>query len=134
MANDHKIFISHSWDHHDDLKNLKKLLNERKYFNIEFKEVPKDEPINSLNSNYIKSVLKQKILNSDVLIGLCGIYASHSDWMNWELEIASKYGIPIIGVIPWGQNNISQTVNFYSIENVSWNTESIVDAIRRNRK
>ena len=68
------------------------------------------------------------------MIGLCGIYASHSEWMEWELETASANGIPVIGVIPWGQTNISQKVNYYSLENVAWNTESIVSAIRKNSR
>ena len=134
MANNHKVFISHAWDHSDDLENLRRLLNERGYFNVEFKEVTKDEPINSSNSYYIKNRLREKIQSSDILIGLCGIYASHSEWMKWELEIANIHGIPIVGVIPRGQIYISRTVDSYSIENVNWNTESIVNAIRRNSK
>lgn len=134
MANDHKIFISHSWDHSDDLKRLRDLLNSRGYFNVDFKEVSKMERINSENSYYIKKKLRERILESNVMIGLCGIYASHSEWMEWELETASANGIPVIGVIPRGQTNISQKVNYYSLENVAWNTESIVSAIRKNSR
>ena len=134
MANDHKIFISHSWDHSDDLKRLRDLLNSRGYFNVDFKEVSKMERINSENSYYIKKKLRERILESNVMIGLCGIYASHSEWMEWELETASANGRPVIGVIPWGQTNISQKVNYYSLENVAWNTESIVSAIRKNSR
>ncbi|MFV0193171.1 TIR domain-containing protein [Empedobacter falsenii] len=130
MAKDYKIFISHSWDHHDDLVELRRLLNSRGYFNVEFKEVSKDTPINSPNATYIKTRLKEKLLNSDVVLALAGIYASHSEWMEWELDTAVKYNIPIIGIIPRGQERISAMVSSRSKVDVKWNTESIVNAIR----
>lgn len=134
MAKDYKIFISHSWAHSDDLEALQNLLNTRGYFNVEFTEASKDVPINSENATYIKSRLKSKIINSDVVLALAGIYASHSDWMIWEMDTAINNDIPIIGVIPRGQERISQEVYNRSKVDVRWNTESIVDAIRNYAK
>jgi hypothetical protein len=125
------IFISHSWSHDKHHINLKTLLNNRGYFNIEFEEATKDEPINSDDSKYIKQVLAKKIKNSNIVLGIAGIYASHSEWMKWELTKAEYLGIPIIGVIPRGQERISTVVSSRSEKNVNWNTESIVHAIRQ---
>lgn len=132
MSREINVFISHSWDHVEDLRNLRKLLKNRGYFNVEFKEVPPDSPINSQNSEYVKRVLRKRIEDYNVVLGIAGMYASYSDWMDWELSTAISKGKKVVGVIPWGQERISQTVTKYSIENVRWNTESIVDAIRRN--
>jgi MTH538 TIR-like domain (DUF1863) len=134
MAKDYKIFISHSWAHNDDLKALQNLLNSRGYFNVEFTEASKDVPINSENATYIKSRLKSKIVNSNVVLALAGVYASHSDWMIWEMDTAINNDIPIIGVIPRGQERISQEVYNRSKTDVRWNTESIVEAIRTYAK
>ncbi|HDI3247704.1 TIR domain-containing protein [Vibrio cholerae] len=134
MAKTYHIFISHSWQNSDALDGLRRLLNDRGYFNVEFEEVSKDEPINSTNAYYIKRRLAEKIGNSNVVIGLAGMYASHSDWMEWELDKAIELDIPIIGVIPRGQERISTTVSSRSVVNVRWNTESIVDAIRTYAK
>lgn len=134
MAKDYKIFVSHSWAHSDDLKALQNLLNSRGYFNVEFTEASKDVPINSENATYIKSRLKTKIINSDVVLALAGVYASHSDWMIWEMDIAVDNNIPIVGVIPRGQERISQEVYNRSKVDVKWNTESIVEAIRNHAK
>ena len=131
MAKEYKIFISHSWDNSDDLYNLRKLLNDRGYFNVEFDEVSKDEPINSDNTAYIRSRLKEKISNSNIVLALAGVYASYSDWMKWELDQATDMEIPIVGVIPRGQDRISTVVSSRSKEDVRWNTESIVTAIRK---
>ena len=131
MAKIYSVFISHSWDHADDLKKLRNLLEERGYFHVEFSEASPDEPINSEKSAYIKRRLKEKISNSDIVLGIAGMYASHSDWMEWELETALEKKVPIVGVIPRGQERISKVVTDRSVEDVHWNTESIVDAIRR---
>ncbi len=130
MAKDYKIFISHSWSYTEDLEALQKLLNARGYFNVTFLEATKKTPINSENAPYVKSVLKDRILKSDIILALAAVYATHSDWMIWELETAKANKIPIVGVIPRGQERISIEVSSRSIVNVRWNTESIVDAIR----
>lgn len=134
MAKEYKIFISHSWSYSDDLDSLQKLLKERGYFNVEFQEASQNEPINSTNAPYIKRVLKDRILNSDIVLAIAGMYASYSDWIAWELETASGSSIPIVGVIPRGQERISATVTKYSKTDVRWNTESIVEAIRTYAK
>lgn len=134
MAKDYKIFISHSWSYTEDLDALQKLLNDRGYLNVEFLEATKKTPINSESAPYVKTILKGKILKSDIVLALAAIYASHSDWMIWELETAKANNIPIVGVIPRGQERISAEVSKRSIVDVKWNTESIVDAIRRYGK
>ncbi len=134
MANDYHVFISHSWQNSNSLKKLRKLLNDRGYFNVEFEKVSKDEPIDSEDAYYIKRRLSEKISNSNIVLGLAGMYASYRDWMEWELDKAIDLNIPIVGVIPRGQERISTTVSSRSIENVHWNTESIVTAIRKYAK
>lgn len=130
MAKEYHIFISHSWKYPNDLENLRNLLRERGYFNVEFEEASADEPINSANAYYIKRRLTEKITNSNIVLGIAGMYASYSDWMEWELDKAIELGVPIVGVIPRDQERISQTVSSRSKEDVRWNTESIVAAIR----
>ena len=130
MATNFKIFVSHSWTYHDDLVRLRNLLKSRGYFNVEFLEATADVPINSANAFYIKQALKKKILSSHIVLGLAGVYATHSDWMTWELETSYNNNIPIVGVAPWGQLRVSSVVQKYATTIVRWNTESIVSAIR----
>lgn len=132
MAKTYKIFISHSWDHVDDLRRLRNLLEQRGYFHVEFTEASPENPINSDKSKYIRTVLSQRIESSDIVLCIAGIYASYSDWMEWELDKAIEKNIPIVGVIPRGKTNISRIVVNRAKETVKWNTESIVSAIRRN--
>jgi hypothetical protein len=131
MAKTYTIFISHSWAYIDDLNSLKRLLENRGYFNVQFEEATPDVPINSDNAYYIRQRLKQKITNSDVILGIAGIYASHSEWMAWELDKAIELGKPIIGVVPRGAERISTVVSSRANEVVRWNTDSIVAAVRK---
>ena len=130
----YKVFISHSWNHVDDLKKLRTLLEKKGYFNIEFTEVAPMHPINSENSTYIKGQLKHKIIESDIVLGIAGVYASYSEWMKWELSTAVNNGKNVVGVIPRGAQRISTTIKEYSSTNVNWNTDSIVSAIRQYSK
>lgn len=134
MVKVYSVFVSHSWDHSDDLINLHNLLNKRGYFYHDSQEVTKDNPINSKNEIYIKRRLRELIRNSNILLALAGIYASHSEWMSWEIETAKELGIPIVGIIPRGQERISKVVSDNSIEDIHWNTESIIQAIRNHAK
>lgn len=49
MAKVYNVFISHSWDHVDDLIRLRNLLNAKGYFNVEFTEAAPMDPIHSDN-------------------------------------------------------------------------------------
>lgn len=132
MAKTYRIFISHSWDHVDALKRLRKLLENRGNFKVEFTEASPENPIMSVKNKDIRMELRHRIEQSDIVLGIAGMYASYSDWMKWELNRAIEKNVPIIGVVPWGQLNISRVVLDRAEEIVRWNTESIVAAIRRN--
>lgn len=134
MAREYKIFISHSWQYTDTLEALRVLINARGYFSASYEESTKDSPINSGNEGYIKIRLAKKISDSDIVLAIAGIYASHSSWMQWELDKAIELGTPIVGVIPRGQERISTIVSSRSLIDVRWNTESIISAIRRYAK
>lgn len=134
MTKEYKIFISHSWQYSDTLEALRNLINARSNFSATYEESTRDKPINSENEGYVKTRLAQKIGNSNVILALAGIYASHSSWMQWELDKAIDLEIPIIGVIPRGQERISTIVSSRSIIDVRWNTESIITAIKKHAK
>ena len=132
LLKEYTVFISHSWDHDTQYLKLVEMLNGAKLFDVKFEEATKNNPINSQNALYIKVKLSEKISNSNIVLGLAGMYASHSDWMQWELNKAIQHGIPIVGVIPWGQERISAVVAQRAKELVRWNTDPIVNAIRKH--
>ena len=134
MAKTYTIFISHSWDHDDVLQNLKALIDGRGYFPAEYTQVERTCPINSDLAWVVKANITKRLEESDVVLAIAGIFASHSDWMQWEMDKAKELGLNVIGVVPRGQERISQEVYSRSVIDVRWNADSIVDAIRRYSK
>lgn len=131
MAKTYRIFVSHCWDYNDALQHLKNLIGNRSYFNAEYTHVEKSHPINSENTSVIKANITKKLEDSDVVLAIAGLYASYSDWMPWEMDKAKELGLKVIGVIPRGQEHISNEVKQRSVENVHWNADSIVATIRK---
>jgi len=134
MAKTYKLFISHSWDYDDVLQDLKILLNSRSYFPAEYTQIEKSCPVESDNAGVIKSNITKYLKESDVLLAISGVYASHSEWMQWEMDKAKELGLNVIGVIPRGQEYVSHEVFNRSAVDVHWNADSIVDAIRKYSK
>lgn len=130
MAKEYKLFISHSWDHDDVLQDLKNLIDSRGYFPATYTQIEKDCPIDSDKAWVIKAIITKRLQESDVVLAIAGVYASYSEWMQWEMDKAKELGLKVIGVIPRGQEHISHEVFNRSAVDVRWNADSIVDAIR----
>ncbi|UDC30815.1 hypothetical protein SB00094_02686 [Klebsiella variicola subsp. tropica] len=122
-------FVSHSWDYDKQLKNMKSLIEKKGTITIDYSEVTVDKPINSENGAYIRKVLKNKIIKSDVFLVMAGMYTSYSDWMKWEIETAKENKIPIIAVKPRGAERIPVIIQDNADVIVGWNSDSIVNNI-----
>ncbi len=131
MAKTYKLFISHSWDHDGVLQDLKNLLNSRGYFPVEYTQIEKTCPIESDNVGVIKSDITKQLKESDVVLAISGVYASHREWMQWEMDKVKDLGLNVIGVIPRGQEHVSHEVFNRSAVDVHWDVDSIVEAIRK---
>jgi len=138
MVKTHNLFISHSWQYSDAYKNLCGLLDKRDYFFYKNFSVPKDDPVHTNGTDKeLLQAITNKMQSCHVILIMAGVYSSYSKWINKEIVIANKGFAnpkPIIGIIPWGQTNISKIVQDNADEMVGWNTESIVAAIRRHSK
>jgi hypothetical protein len=135
MAKTYNLFISHSWSYSDAYQKLVNLLDERAYFLYKNYSVPKDDPIHTRGTDKeLYAAIKNKVQLSHVVLILAGVYSSYSKWIDKEIEIAkSAFSIPtpIVAIEPWGSERTSATVKENADMIVKWNTESIVDAIRK---
>ena len=64
------------------------------------------------------------------IIILAGMYAAHSDWIQYEINEAVRLGKTIIGVRPWGQERVPTIVSDNAKVMVNWNSTSIIKAVR----
>ena len=128
------LFISHSWSYSDAYQKLINLLNSRTYFRFCNYSVPRNDPIHSASTNtQLKRAIRNQMAHCSVVLILAGVYATHSRWINIEIDLA-KSGFylrkPIIAIEPWGSEKTSVRVKLAADRIVRWNTESIIKAIR----
>jgi len=125
-------FISHAWKYHDEYARLEIMLKNSPNFIFHNSSVPRTDAIPPPLTNLkLQNALAEQIRITNVVLILSGMHAAHSDWVNEEIAIAARYQKPIIGVIPWGQQNTPRVVQLAAKEMVRWNTDSIVTAIRK---
>lgn len=133
---EYNLFISHSWSYADNYDDLCTLLNKANYFKYKNYSVPKDDPlfISAKNDHWYRLQLKRKIREqmqyASVVIILAGVYATYSDSIQLEIEVANELGKPILAIELYGSERSSQIVLDAADKTVRWSTNSIVDAIR----
>jgi hypothetical protein len=125
----YKVFISHAWDYNEDYYRIEKWLNEAPYFVWTNLSVPKHNPI--LNGEQLAKELHNQMRPADVFVILAGMYAAHSDWIQYEINFARRIGRPIVGIQPWGSKMTPLVIQAGADEVVGWNRDSIVRAIRQ---
>ena len=134
----YNLFISHSWNYSDAYEKLIQLLNNADRFEYRNYSVPKNDPIHNAPNQYLlKEAIKRQMNSANCVIILAGVYSSYSKWINVEIDLAKNgFGNPkrIIAIEPWGAEKTSAVVKAAADEIVKWNTQSIVDAIRRQSK
>lgn len=132
---DYRLFISHAWRYGDDYNRLISLLNDAKYFSYYNYSAPSEKPLfppGTPMTNYqIQNLITNKISPSQITLVISGMYGAYSDWMQYEIDESLRMGKPIIGIYPWGQTYAPTYVTQNATEMVRWQTDSIVNAIRR---
>lgn len=130
------IFISHAWKYSSDYNKIVEWLNEAqedglltwKNYSVPEHD-PKIDPNTTVGKNKLKEALKNQISPASKIIVLAGMYASYSDWIDFEISTAISQNKYIIGVKPWGQERIPTVVSNNTDIMVGWNKQSVIDAI-----
>lgn len=96
-----KIFVSYRAD--DEGTRHKNLLvawsrNDLYFPEVKFHDTSIGTSINSTNATYIKSVIRERIKESNVVLCLVGRNTGSSDWVNWEIETAYQLNKKIVAV------------------------------------
>jgi hypothetical protein len=125
------LFISHSWSYGDAYEKLVGMLN-KSDLNYRNYSVPKDDPIhNAANDKQLHEAIKNQIKYCHVVLMMCGVYATHSKWINKEIVICkTEFSKPLVAIEPWGSQRTSAEVKKHADLVVGWNTSSIVKAIK----
>jgi hypothetical protein len=125
---EYKVFISHVWHRGEHYQRVVEWLNEAPYFRWQNLSVPEHDPIH--NADQLQYELRNQMRPADVFLILGGMYATRSDWIDFELSFARRTGRPIIGIRPWGAQVMPVAITNAATEVVGWNGAGIVKAIR----
>ena len=127
----YNLFISHSWTYSDAYEKLVALLDKEKNFTYKNYSVPKSDPIHNVHTkSQLKAAIRNQMQHASCVLILAGKYATYSEWINVEIELAKEMDKKIIAIEPWGSERTSLVVKNNADEVVGWQTSSIVKAIR----
>ncbi len=92
-----RVFISFAYEDVQQVRGLK-LLAANPTFDLDFYDESLNEPIDSMNSEYIKRVIGDKITRASVTLCLIGPTTHQSKWVDWELEKSDEENNKIIAM------------------------------------
>lgn len=125
------LFISHSWRYGDEYDRLTSLLQRSGLVYRDY-SVPRDDPIHRAGSvRELRAAIRNQMQHASVVLVLAGVYASHSKWIDIEIDLAESFASrkPIVAIEPWGSERTSVRVKQAADQVVRWSTKSIVAAI-----
>ena len=97
---------------------------------IDFYDGSVRSAVNSIQSAYLRSVLKEKIRKCSVVVCLIGNGTAWREWVDWELETAIALGKGICGVrLKNSYGKIPEALKRIGGPIASWDQEEIVAAI-----
>src|SRR5262245_56999713 len=120
----YRVFISHAWEYSTDYYRVEEFLHDAPAFRWENLSVPQHDPLHPSDLAY---ELRNQMRPADVFLIIAGMYAAHSDWIDFELQFARRIGRPIIGIVKWGAERVPVSIQDAAHELVGWNGASIVD-------
>lgn len=127
------LFISHSWRYSGQYHQLTRLLDRSGLLYRDY-SIPRHDPIQGVRSDRVlRAAIRNQMQRASVVLILAGIYASSSEWIEIEIDLAeSSFASrkPIVAIEPWGSERTSLRVKQSADRIVRWSTKSIVRAIK----
>ena len=123
----YQVFVSHAWEYTADYSRVVGFLNDAPNFSWHNLSVPEHDPVSNDRLAYD---LRGQMRDADVFLIIAGMYAAHSDWIDFEVSFARRIGRPVIGIRKRGGERIPVAISAAARDIVGWQGSSIVSAIR----
>jgi hypothetical protein len=124
------LFISHAWVYSAHYHKVVEWLNSEPNFNWRNCSVPSHNPLLGNTIRGLREGVTRQISPAQGVIILAGMYATHSDWINYEIDEAIRMNKTIIGIRPWGQERVPNKIQEAATLMVNWNSGSLIQTIR----
>ncbi|WP_284620757.1 TIR domain-containing protein [Aquabacterium humicola] len=130
------VFISHAWAYSEDYITLSTWIFDQRWrvgqasLDIHNYSVPRDDPFHDMGTEReLREAIYNQIGRSHVVVIPVGMYASHSKWIQKEINGANYYEKPILAVIPRGKKRLSGVVVDNATREVGWTRESVIKGV-----
>ena len=130
------FFITHAWRDHIEWRTLEKLIynmksfeNKQRNFSLPWHD-PALHPGTELGKTTLLKNIETQILPAKIFFLLIDLYKNKSNffWLDLEIELAKKYGIPIIYLKSDIEENNKKYIEDNFIEG-SWKKEKLENII-----
>ena len=128
----YRVFVSHSWRYSEQRERIEEFLDDEDRLDWQNFSVPEENPMEFEDTNDLRQQLYQQVGQANVVVVVAGMYVSHSEWIEEEIEMAEHFEKPIIGVRPNGNERLPAVVTEAADEIVGWRQQSIVNAIAKH--
>lgn len=126
-----QVFLSYKWEDKKYADSLKGYLNNpnNNYRHISISE---RDDFRNKGKNFIRDYLKGIIGECDALVCLIGKDTHSSDWVLYELDVATSQRKQIVPVrIPNTTGGLPKLINDRQIKIVEWDSKKINDALSK---
>lgn len=124
------LFISHAWRREEHYLKIVEWLNAAPNFAWKNYSVPSTDALPDKTTPGLMAGMARQIRPAQGIIILAGMYATHSGWIDYEINEAVRMKKTIIGVRPWGQERLPVNVQNAAHVMVGWNSASVIQAVR----
>ena len=128
--NPYRIFVAHNWQKDDDyLRVFEYLEATDKFFYINLSD-PEKVP-DDVSKEGLKAALRDQAKDAEVVLLLSSLVRDHYDMAHYQVTMAKSAHIPIVGLRPWGSEEVSDELKACADAVAGWNAIEIVDAVKR---
>ena len=124
------IFISHAWDYNEDYWTIVNWFNNANNFRWSNCSVPSHDRLPDKTTAGLKRAITRQINPAQVVVIIAGMYAAHSDWIDYEIDEAVRLNKTIIGIRPRSQQRVPTKITDNATKMVNWNSSSLITTVR----
>ena len=86
----YRLFISHAWSYSERYERAINFINDAPNFSWTNFSVPIDRKFEQMSRRDLEEELRQQIRPVQCVVVLAGMYAAHSDWIQFEIDYAKE--------------------------------------------
>jgi hypothetical protein len=126
------FFASHSWTHSHRREGLHAILRPwARGLDFQDYSISRAHPLNTDTDPELARELRDIIVSMDALLIMAGMYANNSPWMQFEINMAFAFNVPIIPILSNGQERVPRLPTRLATQPIRWRGDSIREALLR---